>query len=166
MHAGIWLTQNQDSYSQKCTAFMLPGPMLMQMSTGLVFGPVAHAHCHFYVRHRDVYLITHSLHSHLIPDHSTGKVALATSGVCFVAMVVLRFLHFVQPVGQALWYTQYHLKFHHLFHQMGWYLSEVARPHFLSRVKCDIKDRSFFFSLRQQLRHWKIRLEIWPHRAH
>ena len=75
MYVGIWLTQNQDSYTQKCTAFIPLGPMLMQMSTGLAFGPVAHAHCHFCIRSHDVYLIMHSLHSPLIPDHNwQGRV--------------------------------------------------------------------------------------------
>ena len=62
MHAGIRLTPIQDGYTQKCTAFMPPGPTLMQMSTGLAFGPVAHEHGHFCVRRRDIYLVTRSLH--------------------------------------------------------------------------------------------------------
>ena len=52
---------NQDCYTQKCTAFMPQGPTLMQMSMGLAFGPVTHAHCHFCICHHDIYLITHSL---------------------------------------------------------------------------------------------------------
>ena len=60
---GDLANSNQDCYTQKCTAFILPGPMFMQMSTGLAFGPVAHAHCHFCICHREVYLFTHSLHS-------------------------------------------------------------------------------------------------------
>ena len=62
MHAGIWLIQNQDPYTQKCIAFMLPGPTLMQMSTGLAFDQAVHGHCHFFVCRHDVCLVTHSLH--------------------------------------------------------------------------------------------------------
>ena len=41
---------------------MLPGPTLMPMSTGLAYGPVTHAHYHFCIRRRDVYLVMHYLH--------------------------------------------------------------------------------------------------------